>query len=129
MNSATVWNSTSGSASGSSFPDSNGRQCSSRCPACTRVFVTAQVTGRGVGHHNHKGIGLAERFGSQHTHDSANMRPKTHEIVAITVKADGKLLKLAKLVRLAAKRKENVETKRSLLLFFQVCGRSGVAPA
>ena len=69
-----------------------------KCPACSRVYVTAQVTGRGVGYHNHEGIGLAERFGGQHTHDSANMRPKTHEIVAISVKADGKLLKPAKLV-------------------------------
>ncbi len=60
-------------------------------PRCPRIFVTAQVFGRGVGYHNHEGLGLPERFGSQHTRERPrNMRPRTHELVAITVKADGK---------------------------------------
>ena len=71
---------------------------SGACPACSRVYITAQVTGSGVGYHNHAGLGLPERFGSQHTHVSADMRPKTHDVVAITVKADGKVVKPVKLI-------------------------------
>ncbi len=69
-----------------------------KLPRGSRLYVTAQVFGRGAGCHNHMGAGLPERFGGQHTHDNHNMKPQTHELVSIDLKVGGRAVKPVKLV-------------------------------
>jgi hypothetical protein len=71
---------------------------SGKLPRGSELYVTAQLFGLGTGIHNHPGAGLPERFGYQNTHKTRNMKPQTHELVNITLKAGGKALKPVKLV-------------------------------
>jgi hypothetical protein len=71
---------------------------SGKLPRGAKLCVTAQVFGLGAGIHNYMSAGLPQRFGGQHTRDNNNMKPQTHELVNITLKAGGKVQKPVKLV-------------------------------
>lgn len=64
-----------------------------KLPRGAKLYVTAQVFGQGVGVHNHQGSGLPERIASQHKKAGETSKPKSHEVLNIALKADGKAVK------------------------------------